>query len=192
MIIAGLIRKMTEFCNGNQQDITHFLRVWAYAKTLGELEGLDQSTQLTLEAAAVVHDIACPFLREQTGKAEYSRQEELGAPMAWEFLQGTGLTRMQIARAAFMAGHHHTWEADPGKDFSILLEADYLVNAADHGLDKDAIGSFASVHFRSAAGRQMLEKVFSVALDEFAVREKRPTAALNIETMESAETGNVR
>ncbi len=166
MIIAGLIRKMTEFCNGDQHDIAHFLRVWAYAKTLGELEGLDPAAQLTLEAAAVVHDIACPYLREQTGRAEHRRQEELGAPMAWEFLQGTGLTLRQISRAAFMVGHHHTWEADPGKDFSILLEADYLVNAADHGEDREGIALFASSHFRSAAGRQMLEKVFSVDLTD--------------------------
>lgn len=166
MIVAGLIRKMSEFCNGGQRDIAHFLRVWAYAKTLGELEGLDPDAQLTLEAAAIVHDIACPVLREQTGKAVYSRQEELGAPMAWEFLQGTGLTRRQISRAAFMVGHHHTWEADPGRDFLLLLEADYLVNAADHGLDKDTITSFASAHFQSAAGRQMLEKVFSVVLSD--------------------------
>ncbi len=43
----------------------HFLKVYAFAKTLGEAEGLDARTQETLELAAVVHDIACPLCREK-------------------------------------------------------------------------------------------------------------------------------
>ena len=66
MIIAAATQKMIEFYNGNIHDIDHFLKVWAMAKTIGEIEKLDRHTQEILELAAVVHDIACPLCRENT------------------------------------------------------------------------------------------------------------------------------
>lgn len=57
--VAAATRKMIGFYHGNRHDIAHFLKVWAMAKTIGELEGLDGHTQEVLELAAVVHDIAC-------------------------------------------------------------------------------------------------------------------------------------
>ena len=49
MKISDAIEKMIAFCNGNLHDINHFLKVWAFAKNIGELEGLDAHTQETLE-----------------------------------------------------------------------------------------------------------------------------------------------
>ena len=34
-----IIEKMIDFYQGNLRDIEHFLKVWAYAKTIGEQEG---------------------------------------------------------------------------------------------------------------------------------------------------------
>ena len=65
--VAAATRKMIGFYHGNRHDIAHFLKVWAMAKTIGELEGLDGHTQEVLELAAVVHDIACPLCREKYG-----------------------------------------------------------------------------------------------------------------------------
>lgn len=52
MKIAAAIEKMTDFYKGNIHDIYHFLKVWAFAKNIGEAEGLDPKTQETLEMAA--------------------------------------------------------------------------------------------------------------------------------------------
>ena len=41
MIVSTAIQKMIEFYKGNRHDVNHFLKVWAMAKTIGELEGLD-------------------------------------------------------------------------------------------------------------------------------------------------------
>ena len=49
MIIAQILSKMIAASNGNIHDIDHLLRVWAYARTIGELEGLDAETQYLLE-----------------------------------------------------------------------------------------------------------------------------------------------
>ena len=60
MIIAAATQKMIEFYKGNIHDIDHFLKVWAMAKTIGEIEKPDRHTQEILELAAVVHDsLAC-------------------------------------------------------------------------------------------------------------------------------------
>ena len=75
MKIAAAIEKMTDFYKGNIHDIYHFLKVWAFAKNIGEAEGLDPKTQETLEMAAVVHDIACPgkirkYQRKASGRGK--------------------------------------------------------------------------------------------------------------------------
>ena len=67
MTIAQILNKMIAASNGNIHDIDHLLRVWAYARTIGELEGLDAETQYLLEVAAITHDIACPLCREKYG-----------------------------------------------------------------------------------------------------------------------------
>ena len=63
MKIAAAIEKMTDFYKGNIHDIYHFLKVWAFAKNIGEAEGLDPKTQEKLEIAAGFHDFTCPLGR---------------------------------------------------------------------------------------------------------------------------------
>ena len=70
MKIAEILKKMITFSNGNIHDIDHLIKVWTYAKTIGELEGLDPETQFVLEVAAITHDIACPLCREKYGNAK--------------------------------------------------------------------------------------------------------------------------
>ena len=66
-MVSQIMEKMIAFSDGNIHDIDHLIRVWTYAKTIGELEGLDAQTQLVLEVAAITHDIACPLCREKYG-----------------------------------------------------------------------------------------------------------------------------
>ena len=108
MKIAEILKKMITFSNGNIHDIDHLIKVWTYAKTIGELEGLDPETQFVLEVAAITHDIACPLCREKYGNANGKYQEIEGAPLVTEFLSDTGMTTEQISRVAYLVGHHHT------------------------------------------------------------------------------------
>lgn len=66
MLVATAIEKMIDFYKGNRHDINHFLKVWSFAKTIGEKEGLDEDTQEILELTAVVHDIACRCAEKNT------------------------------------------------------------------------------------------------------------------------------
>ena len=57
MTISQIMEKMIAFSNGNIHDIDHLIRVWTYAKTIGELESLDQQMQYILEIAAITQAI---------------------------------------------------------------------------------------------------------------------------------------
>ena len=70
LTIPQLTEKMIAFSAGNTADIHHFLCVWAYAKTIGEAEGLDEKTLFLLEATAIIHDISCPLCREKYGNTD--------------------------------------------------------------------------------------------------------------------------
>ena len=84
MTIAQIMEKMIAFSEGNIHDITHLSCVWTYAKTIGELEGLDADTQFILEVAAITHDIACPLCRKKYGNTNGKYQEQEGAPLVRE------------------------------------------------------------------------------------------------------------
>ena len=49
-----IVNKMIDFYKGNRSDVRHFLKVYAYAQTIGRLEDLDEKTQDTLEIAAIL------------------------------------------------------------------------------------------------------------------------------------------
>ena len=61
MEISEIINKMIDFSKGNVHDINHFIKVYTFAKLIGECEHLDKNTQNILEIAAILHDIACPL-----------------------------------------------------------------------------------------------------------------------------------
>lgn len=160
--VAAATRKMIGFYHGNRHDIAHFLKVWAMAKTIGELEGLDGHTQEVLELAAVVHDIACPLCREKYGSTNGKHQETEGAPMVRDFLRDTGMTEAQIDRVAFLVGHHHTFTDVRGKDYQILLEADYIANASENGYERRSVENFIHKIMRTESGKALAKAVFRV------------------------------
>ena len=115
MKISDAIEKMIVFCNGNLHDINHFLKVWAFAKNIGELEGLDAQTQETLELTAVVHDISCPLCREKYGNVDGRNQEKESAPLVEAFFAGEDYNA-DVARISWLVSHHHTYTDVDGID----------------------------------------------------------------------------
>ena len=76
MLISDIMMQMILKSNGNQEDIIHFMKVYTYAKTIGEQENLSSSQQEILEISAIIHDIACPLCREKYGNANGKLQEK--------------------------------------------------------------------------------------------------------------------
>ena len=160
MIISAATQKMTGFYKGNIHDIAHFLKVWALAKTIGELEGLDQHTQTVLELAAVVHDIACPLCREKYGNTAGKHQELESPPLVEAFFEGMPVERSAVERISWLVAHHHTYTTVDGLDHQILLESDFLVNAGESGYTRAAIENFRRRVFRTATGTALLDSMY--------------------------------
>lgn len=158
--IAELMRKMILYSKDVRHDINHLMKVWTYAKTIGELERLDSETQYMLEVVAIIHDIACPTCREKYGNAAPRLQEQESEPLVRAFLADSGMTQEQIDRAAFIVSHHHTLDAVDAIDFQILVEADYLVNADESAYPREANEKFLAKHIKTNAGAQLLRAIF--------------------------------
>ena len=160
MTPAAATEAMIAFYAGKKHDINHFLKVYSFAKTIGQLEGLDEQMQLTLEIAAIVHDIPCPLCREKYGSTDGKLQEQEGPALAEAFLQPLGFAQPLISRVAWLVGHHHTYTDVDGLDHQILLEADFLVNADEHNLPTSAIEQMHDCVFQTASGKRILESMY--------------------------------
>lgn len=162
MSISEIARKMTAFSNGNLHDINHFMKVYAWAKVIGECEGLDEITLRILETAAIVHDIACPLCREKYGSCIPERQEQEGMPLAREFLADSGLDPAEVDRIVYLVGRHHTCEGVDGMDWQILLEADYIVNAGESSFSRENMENFVSRVFKTETGKSIMRDIYGV------------------------------
>lgn len=55
--VGNVIYKVIEYFGDDVRRINHFLKVYGYAKMIGECENLDDSMQEILEVTAVLHDV---------------------------------------------------------------------------------------------------------------------------------------
>jgi len=164
MQIEAIMKKMIDLAAGNHRDINHFMKVHSFARTIGRMEGLDEETQYVLEAAAIVHDIACPLCRKKYGNAAGALQEAESEPLVREFFSGADLPGNQLERIVFLVTHHHTYTGVDGMDYQILLEADYLVNADESRYPGKTIEQFCKNVFQTASGIALLNSVFCEGL----------------------------
>ena len=158
--VSEAIVRMIHESHGSQYDINHFLKVWAYARNIGQQEGLDTRTQQTLEFAAIVHDIACPMLHEKIGSAPGNLQQQYGEPMARNFYEGSGLDQKMVDRICYLVGHHHTFTGVSGQDYQILLEADFLTNAGESEQYLREAPQFRKNVFKTKTGRELLDSIY--------------------------------
>lgn len=160
MDISEIIVKMVDYSDGNRHDINHFLKVYAYARTIAEREKLSDEEKQIVEIAAVIHDIACPLCREKYGNTNGKHQEAEGVILAREFLKDAGLPEKVENRIVFLVGHHHTLQGIDGMDYQILIEADYLVNADESGFSEANIQNTLTGIFKTETGKTLLKSIY--------------------------------
>lgn len=162
MNVSEIAARMIQYSNGNLHGINHFMKVYAYAKTIGECEGLDSKTQATLEVAAILHDIAIPLCLQKYGNADGPYQEAEGAILAGEFLKDSGCPDELVQRVVFLVGHHHTLKDVIGMDYQILIEADYIVNADEGNLSQENIRNTMESVFKTGTGISLLKSIYGL------------------------------
>lgn len=159
-IVARAMVKMAAYSQGNLHDIAHYTKVHSFARTIGVLEGLSDEEQLTLELAAIVHDIACPLCHRKYGNTNGVYQEKEGGPLSEEFFRDMDIPESMKARIVYLVSHHHTYTNVDGRDYRILLEADFLVNADESHMSKEAVEEGKKKIFRTKTGTKLLEEIY--------------------------------
>lgn len=160
MRISDAIAKMIESPHNSVHDIEHLLKVHSLARCIGQLEGLDEQTLYTLELAAVVHDISCPYLREKYHSAPGELQEKESCGYLREFFNGTDVAEEIVQRVCLLVSRHHTYHDIEGLDLQILLEADFLVVAAEKHLPPTTVENPGQKLFKTTAGRRFLNNLY--------------------------------
>lgn len=153
---------MIEYFAGDAKRIQHFLKVHELAGLIAAAEGLDEKTRLTVEAAAVVHDVGIKIGEKLYGVCTGKQQEQLGPPMAKRMLADAGFPEDMTERACYLVGHHHTYENIDGIDLQILIEADFLVNLYEDGVSRDGVVSAFNSIFRTNTGKLLCRQMFAI------------------------------
>lgn len=163
MLVEELILKMVEFDKGDPKRIQHFMKVYEFAHIIGVKENIDENTLFILDIASIMHDIGIHPAEVKYGSANGKLQEQEGPAYAREMLaEFQEINPEQIERVCYLIGHHHTYENVEGIDYRILLEADFLVNALEDNLNRDAIIHFRDKIFETQTGVYLLNTMFGL------------------------------
>lgn len=155
-----LIEKMMEYYAGDPKRVQHFLKVYEFAKLIGESESLDAETMHILRTAAIVHDIGIKISEEKYGSSNGKYQEKEGPAVAEPMLLTLGYDEAVIDRVLFLIAHHHTYNEIEGLDYQILVEADFLVNLFEDGSSRETAEKVRKNIFRTKTGIKYLGHLF--------------------------------
>lgn len=161
-ILNSLFTETVKYFSGDTKRIQHFTKVFAFAKMIGESEGLDPKTQLILEAAAVVHDIGIKNAEIKYGRADGKLQEQEGPAQADQLLTALHFETDIMQRVCHLVGNHHTYNKIDGIDFQILVEADLIVNFCEENTDINSIENAIGKVFRTETGKKLCRDLFHI------------------------------
>ena len=160
MKIGDVLAEMVAYHAGDARRVNHLIKVYGFAKTIGESEGLDADTQEILEIAALTHDIGIRNSERKYGNCTGAHQQEEGPPEARALLSSLDASERVIERVCWLIAHHHTYSNIQGMDYQILVEADFLVNAFEDEMDIDAIRTVRERLFRTKTGTKLLDLLY--------------------------------
>jgi HD superfamily phosphodiesterase len=161
-LIGQVINAMIAYYAGDVRRINHFLKVYGFSKAIGEMEGLDESTQAILEIAALTHDIGIKNSEKKYNSSAGNYQQIEGPPEAKKLLEGLGIESGVIDRVCWLIAHHHTYTDIQEIDYQILIEADFLVNAFEDNMPDASIESFMNKVFVTKTGIGLLKTMYEL------------------------------
>lgn len=151
---------MIGYYAGDVRRINHFLKVYGFARSIGEKEGLTSDELLILEIAALTHDIGIRNSEKKYNSAAGNYQELEGPPEARKMLESLGFDKRVVDRVCWLIAHHHTYGALDGPDHAILVEADFLVNAFEDAMPLSSIRSVKEKVFTTRTGKMYLDTLY--------------------------------
>ena len=158
--IGQVLNAMIDYYAGDARRVNHFLKVYGFAKAIGEAEGLSESDEYILEIVALTHDIGIKNSEIKYGNTGGAHQQVEGPPEAETMLKALGIDKAVIERVCWLIAHHHTYADIQGVDYQILIEADFIVNAFEDDMNIKAVRSVRDKLFKTDAGIKILNKLY--------------------------------
>ncbi|PKM50279.1 MAG: phosphohydrolase [Firmicutes bacterium HGW-Firmicutes-7] len=158
--IGELVSEMINYYSGDIKRINHFIKVYGFAKAIGENEKIETTKQNILEVAALVHDIGIK-VSELKYNSSAGKYQELEGPMeATHLLERLGYSEKVIERVCFLIANHHTYSNIQELDHQILVESDFLVNIAEEEIPEDRIIRIKEKIFKTKTGHLYLDRLY--------------------------------
>lgn len=161
-MVSEIINAMISYFGTDIRRINHALKVYGFTKGIMGSEVLTEDMMLTVELAAVLHDIGIKAAESKYHSSEARYQELEGPPVAEKILLRSGVDKKITDRVCFLIGHHHSYGRIDGMDFQILVEADFIVNIFEGNMEEGAVKSIRDKYFRTAAGKAVLESMYHI------------------------------
>ena len=144
--INDVAKAMKECVGGNPEKVTHFVRVYTLAKSIGELEQLPESLQRQLELSAVVHSVEA--------------EDKVAAVK--EIMTSCHVDDETATRVCYIVEHNRDYGHISGMDHQILIEAQSIVEFKEKNTPKSEIVRIAEKRFITNYGKAFLKKAFGV------------------------------
>jgi uncharacterized protein len=157
-----VITAMIEYFGSDKKRIHHFLKVYSFAKTIGESENLLPDDQELLEISAIVHDIGIKVSEEKYNSSAGKYQELEGPHEAEKLLAALGYEKTFIDKVCYLVGNHHTYGNIDTLPYRILVEADFLVNLYEDDSSRSAAEQAYDKIFRTNTGKNLLKIMFLI------------------------------
>jgi DNA-directed RNA polymerase subunit RPC12/RpoP len=148
-----LLQALEEHFGSGSRHIAHAQAVLAEAESLARSEAADWHIVVP---AALLHDVGVKPAEEKYGSDEPRYQEQEGPAVARAILLKLGLQLRDIDEVCDIVGHHHSPRAKETANFSVVYDADCLVNLGKSaaGLPRHERERLAREVFLTASGRK--------------------------------------
>lgn len=161
-----VINAMIGYFGADVRRINHFLKVFSFAKAIGEGENLSVEEQELLEVTAVVHDIGIKISEQKYNSSAGKYQELEGPDEAEKLLKQLGYDKKFIDDVKYLVAHHHTYNCINTLPYQILVEADFIVNLFEDNSSAQSIKNAYDKIFKTKTGKMIMRKMY---LDEYEV-----------------------
>jgi hypothetical protein len=160
--IARIMRAMIDYDSPDTARINHALKVHGFARLIALSERVSETELFTVEACGLLHDIGIHEAERKHGSSSGNFQEIEGPPIAGKILEASRVPTdtATAERILFIIGNHHSYKNIDGRDFQILVEADFLVNIFEDGMERPEIETLRNKLFKTDTGKSLLETMY--------------------------------
>ena len=143
--IQRVALRMKEYYHGDAAKVQHFVRVYTLAKSIGELERLNDEEQLDVELAAVVHNV-----------------EGDRIPVVRDILRDCKISDAAAMKICHMVENIENYDHIGTLDHQILIEAKMIVDFKEQNTPEKEIIRKAEDVFLTNTGKLFLKRAFNL------------------------------